>query len=255
MTPPPASAPGLAGCRVVVTRERRGELGRLLEERGAEVVHVALIEVVDLEGDAARPLSDALASAFDWVVVTSAAGAERVGGAVRDRPEVRTAAVGTATARRLAELSGRPVDLVPVRQRGVALVDALVERCPTPQVIVVAQADRADGAVVDGLRRSGHDVRAVTAYRTLGRRPTPSELDAIGGCDAVVFASGSAAVAWCEALGVDALRASPPLAVAIGPTTEAVAASRGLKITATAADHSLAGVVDALEEAWRDRTP
>ena len=37
----------LAGCRVLVTRERLGELGRLLGERGADVVHVPLIAVTE----------------------------------------------------------------------------------------------------------------------------------------------------------------------------------------------------------------
>ena len=37
----------LAGCRVIVTREHPGELASLLEARGAKVVHVPLIQVVE----------------------------------------------------------------------------------------------------------------------------------------------------------------------------------------------------------------
>ncbi len=44
----------------------------------------------------------------DWVIVTSAAGAERVAADVATRPGVRLAAVGTATAQRLARIVRSP---------------------------------------------------------------------------------------------------------------------------------------------------
>ncbi|WP_206537619.1 uroporphyrinogen-III synthase, partial [Ilumatobacter nonamiensis] len=105
---------------MVVTREQRGELGRLLDEAGASVVHVPLIEVLDADP---ADLEAGWASGPDWVVVTSAAGADRVGAEAARRPGVRLAAVGTATAGRLGDLSGRPVDLVPARQLAEILVE------------------------------------------------------------------------------------------------------------------------------------
>jgi len=61
--------------------------------------------------------------------------------------------------------------------------------------------------------------------------------------DAVLFASGSAARAWAAVFG----DAAPPVSVAIGPNTAAAAAAAGLKISLVAADHSLSGMVAALE--------
>ena len=60
-----------AGCRVVVTRERPGELAALLEARGATVVHVPLIEVLD-PADGGIDLQRALERLddVDWLVVT-----------------------------------------------------------------------------------------------------------------------------------------------------------------------------------------
>ena len=74
----------LAGCRVIVTRERPGELATMLTRRGAAVDHVPLIAVEE-PSDGGAGLSDALSrlADVDWLVVTSPAGAERVGAGAR----------------------------------------------------------------------------------------------------------------------------------------------------------------------------
>lgn len=237
----------LLGCTVVVTRERRGELGRLLDEAGARVVHVPLIEVVDGDLDG---LGTAWSTSPDWLIVTSPAGAERAVPGVLAHPATKLAAVGTATAGRIEELIGRSVDLVPERQLAGALVDRFVERNREPSRVLVAQADRAAPTLADGLRAAGHDVTVVTVYRTLTRALEPADLWRLAGADAVIFASGSAARAWTASLGDRALDALPSLAVAIGPTTAAEAVDAGLRVTHTAGDHSLVGVVDELIRAW-----
>lgn len=232
----------LAGCRVLVTRERPGELAALLESRGATVVHVPLIEVLEPDdgGAALRRALEQLDD-IDWLVVTSAAGAERVAAAAAASPTVRLAAVGTATARVLQNGSGRAVDLVPSVQRAASLADELVQLAgPAPQRILVAQADRAGSEMVDHLTAAGHHVTAVVAYRTRLVTPNPA---AIAGADALLLASGSAAQAWFDTLGTSV----PPIVVAIGPTTAAVAAKLGLKVAGTATDHSLDGLVTELE--------
>jgi len=246
-----AAGDELDGCTVVVTRERRGELGRQLEERGAQVVHVPLIEVVD-----ASPADRAaLAGAFrdvDWAVVTSPAGAERIVESASAHPRVRLAAVGTATAQTLTD-AGCRVDLVPDRQIGAALADAFCRANPEPVSVLVAQADRAGGDLAERLAAEGHEVKAVTAYHTVTRQPSAADLQAIGRADAVSFASGSAAQGWAEALGADAATTLPSIVAVIGPSTAAATWENGLKVTDIAADHSIAGLVEAVVLAWRHR--
>lgn len=227
---------------MLVTRERPGDLAAKLVERGATVIHVPLISVVEA-GDGGRVLRDALSrlADYDWLVVTSPAGSERVGAAARLAPGVRLAAVGTATARVLERESGRAVDLVPSVQRADGLVSAFTATVTVPQRVLIAQADRAPSTLTDGLRRAGHEVTAVTAYRTM---PVEPDRSAVGEADAVLFASGSAVESWCHAFGT----AAPPLVVAIGPTTAAAADRFGLKVSAVAADHSLDGLVAELEQ-------
>ncbi len=234
----------LDGCRVLVTRERPGELAAKLAERGALVIHVPLITVVD-PADEGRALRESLSrlEQYDWLIVTSPAGAERVGAAARFVPSVRLAAVGTATARVLRHESGRPVDLVPDIQRADGLVAAFVAESLPPQRVLIAHADIAKSTLADGLRDAGHDVTAVTAYRTVPQEHDPG---VASDADAVLFASGSAVESWCRAFGPT----SPPIAIAIGPSTAAVADRFGLKIVAVSADHSLDGLVDELERQW-----
>lgn len=239
--PDPTVGP-LAGRRIVTTRDRRGRLDELLEAAGALVVHVPLIEIADAPGSRLEDALGRLAS-YDWLVVTSRHGAGRVGRAACAQPGVRLAAVGTATASELAELAGRHVDIVPDRQTAADLVAAMPEGRGARAL--VAQADRADPALADGLAARGYVVDTVVAYRTALRRPSAHERTAALDADAVAFASGSAATAWADAFGTEL----PPVAVAIGPTTAAVARHVGLQITHVAADHHLDGLVAAIAAA------
>jgi len=221
-----------------VTRERPGELGRLLAERGADVVHVPLIAAADApDGGAELAMCLDRVEIFDWVVVTSPMGAERVGEALGKRGDVSLAAVGTATAQRLAELAGRPVDLVPATQLAAALAVEFNDMATSPQHVLIAQADRAADTMSDALREGGHDVTVVTAYSTVLVEPDTA---AVARADVLVLASGSAAVSWVEALGT----ARPPIVAAIGPSTAAKANDLGLEVDGVAADHSLVGLVD-----------
>lgn len=234
----------LAGRRVLVTREHLGELAVLLADLGADVVHLPLIAVHDPDDDGAA-LRDELAdlARYDWLIVTSPAGAERVAAAVRDQPNVRLAAVGTATAATLRSLGGRDVDLVPDVQHAEALADLFNDAAPPLQRVLIAQADRAAPTLAVRLAEAGHHVDTVIAYRTVTQHPGagPSG-DAVESADAVLFASGSAVESWFDALGTR----TPPVVVAIGPSTAVTAERLGLKVTGVAADHSLEGLVTEL---------
>lgn len=237
----------LAGCRVIVTRERPGELAAMLTRRGAVVDHVPLIAVED-PSDGGVELRHALSELadVDWLVVTSPAGAERAGGAARSAGHVRLAAVGTATAAALRRTAGRDVDLVPTVQRAEGLVEAFASLQLPPQRILIAQADIAAPTLADGLARTGHHVTTVVAYRTVTVEPDADAFRRAAEADAVCFASGSAAEGWWRAFGATA----PPLVVVIGPSTAETAERFGLKVAGVAADHSVEGLVVELERQW-----
>src|SRR5262245_25611095 len=151
----------LAGRTVVVTRPTVGTLGPRLADRGAAVEHVPLIAIgPPSDGGVALDAALAALGSFDWLVVTSSNGAERVAAAARAHPHVRLGAVGAATASILAARADRPVDLVPTEANSDGLLAAFP---PQPSRVLLAQADRAGERLASGLRASGHDVVAVEA--------------------------------------------------------------------------------------------
>lgn len=234
----------LAGRRVVVTRaaEQADDLAVLLREQGAEPVIVPLIEIVD-PADHGVALADALARLddYDWLFVTSPNGATRVAAALADRRSASTnaplqiAAVGTATAAAL----GCTPDLVAATQSA----DGLLAVFPYGSGrVLVAQAEGARPTLVDGLRERGWLVDPVIAYRTRLVRPDRGDMLRALAADALLFASGSAVVAWHEVFG----SSTPPFVVAIGPSTAVAADKIGLKIDVIATDYSLSGMVACL---------
>jgi len=239
----------LAGRRIVLTRPAPGPLGDRLRELGADVTQVPLIAIDDA-GDGGAALAEVLARLddFDWLVVTSANGAQRVGAAARRSP-VALAAVGSATATTLAELAGRPVDLVPAVQRTAGLLDEFPRR---RSAVLVAHGNLAGTDLVDGLRSLGCEVTAVEAYATVLRRPSANELDTLRRADVVVLASGSAATAWVEAerdaSGSRGFSAVQAAVVTIGPQTADVARRLGVPVAAVSATPDPGDVIAAIAE-------
>jgi len=232
----------LAGRRVVVTRssEQAGSLAERLIARGATPVVVPLVRIESIETEASRLARLDLASA-SWVVVTSPNGAQALAGARGPAPDAgpRTAAVGSTTAAAL-EGAGWPVDLVPTRQSGADLVAAM----PAGDgAVVLVQAADAKPTVADGLAAKGWSVDVVRAYRTVPVEPAHEVRAEALAADALLLASGSAARSWAAAFGTDV----PSLVVAIGPQTAEAARSVGVRVDAVAEDHSLDGLVAALE--------
>lgn len=232
----------LVGRRVVVTRaaEQADALADLLRSRGAVPVVAPLVSVAPVESGVAE-LAAVVPSDHDWLVVTSPNGARAWGSVHRTWPR-RIAAVGTSTADALRGL-GADVHLVPEVQRAEGLVSAFDEAPPQGGSVLLVQAADAEPTAAAGLRALGWRVRAIAPYRTVPALPTAGEQLAALSADAVLFASGSAARAWVQVFGTS----GPPIVVAMGPSTAVAAEAVGLKVSLVAADHSLSGMVDALE--------
>jgi uroporphyrinogen-III synthase len=234
------SAPGdafgpLRGVTVLVTRslEQAAPLAELLEARGATVVVMPLIRIVDHDVD--DQLRDTLAglTPADWVVIASPNAANRVAPMVHGCA-ARIATVGAATAALLAR-----VDLRATRQSAEGLVEVFPSGAGR---VVVIQASGGAPTLTDGLAGLGWTVQRIDTHHAAPVVPTArDQLQAIR-ADVVLFTSGSQARAWVEVFGT----AAPAVVVAIGPQTAAESEAAGLKVSVVAADHSLAGSVEAL---------
>ena len=214
--------------RVVVTRppSQAGELCARLRREGHEALLCPLIEI---ERASSEPIDT---SPYDWVVVTSANGADELAGR-RVGSLANVAAIGPGTAAALAR-HGIAAALVP----RVSTQEGLVAELPRPPGrVLFAAAEEARRYLVDEL---GADF--VPLYRTRRLRPEP-----FPEADLVVLASASAAEAFA-ALAVDLP------AVSIGPQTTRAARVGGVKIVAEAASHDLEGLVAAVNDACSSRS-
>ncbi|MGH9017609.1 MAG: uroporphyrinogen-III C-methyltransferase [Acidimicrobiales bacterium] len=276
--PRPATTSPLTGVSVVVTRPRRqaAELVALLEAAGARVVALPVIAVdapAD-DGPLAAAAAAAAAAHYDWVVFTSTNAVARLLdriGDLRDLAGVRIAAVGPATAAALAA-RGLVADLVPEQATAAALVAALPSPLPSdPSPSVAPSGERpttnrgnvagsapSGGRVLfpraagsldvigPGLRAKGWAVDEVEAYRTVPAGPpdgvTAAAVARALAADVVTFSSPSTVTAFLLLSDGKV----PRVVACIGPVTADAAAAAGLSVDIVAADHSAAGLVDAL---------
>jgi uroporphyrinogen-III synthase len=239
----------LAGRRVVVTRPRAQAAGLAdkLAAAGAQPILFPTIEIA-LAEDAA-PLQAALRrlDEYDWLVFTSANGVAavraRLGGALP--AALRVAAVGPATARALEKI-GAAAAFIPDEYIGDSLATGL--EVVAGQRVLLPQGELTDGSLARSLRLRGAIVDEVVAYRTLPAAPDPDGLAELRrGVDALTFTSGSAARNFVTLVGLDAAAPRATVAV-IGPATAAAAREAGLVVAVVAEEHTLEGLVGALQD-------
>jgi uroporphyrinogen III methyltransferase / synthase len=251
----------LFGRRVLVTRSRdqAGELVELLEAQGAEAVEAPLINVVPPEDYTALDQACARAGSFDWIVFTSANGANAFMDRLLMGPSdaralagTKLCAVGPGTASRLTRF-GLKVDLIPDDHRAEGVVAALKSTGPlSRRKVLFPKADIARDVLPEQLRAAGAEVTEVVAYRTV-----TAESDAHlgiyrqlldGRIDVVTFSSASAVRAFITIYGaeqaVDLL--SHTIVATIGPVTNDAAHRYGINPQITASLSTVPALVDAI---------
>jgi uroporphyrinogen III methyltransferase / synthase len=258
-----AARPPLAGLTVLVPRARdqAGDFSALLRARGAEPLEVPTIEIraVASTAELDRAVEDLAAGRFAWVVLTSVNGVA----AVRARVEAlghgpgavataKVAAVGPATEAALREWGVVP-DLVPEAATTASLGRAFPARtagAPAAATVLLARADLANPELGVLLRDKGWATTEVVAYHTVPvgtLDPAARRRLDHGGVDWVAFTASSTVEGFLRGYG-----GPPPPGVrvaAIGPVTADTARSAGIQVATTAADHTIPGLVAAIEHA------
>jgi uroporphyrinogen III methyltransferase/synthase len=250
----------LFGRRIVVTRTRdqAGELSRQLLDQGADVMEIATIKVAP--PDEKEPLVDALQGigSYDWVVFTSPNGAQaffdyffKAFEDVRALGNLRFAAVGPATAAKLAELRLR-VDAMPDQYLAKKVADAIERHESIENLrILLARAQVANPELPKMLEDRGAIVDDVAFYKTVPETDDPGGTAAAllsEGADWITFTSSSTVENFHSRFDLPMLlKKFPALRTAsIGPETSKALAALGLTPSIEARQHTIPGLVQAV---------
>ena len=251
----------LAGKVVIVTRaeHQAAAFEALLQAEGATVYRYPCLAIAPPNNLA--PLDDALQAAlagrFDWLALTSSNAVDAVAqrlAALGAHPgalaALRVAAVGPSTARAAEEALGVAVEMIPdTGFTALEMVAAFPDISGARVLMPMSALD--NNEMIRALAHRGAQVAGVTAYQP-GMSRSGVDLPpllASGGVDAITLTSGSTAnnlVRRLQSEGGDITLLRHVCLACIGPSTAQVVASLGLVANVTAAEHTLAGLTQAL---------
>jgi uroporphyrinogen III methyltransferase/synthase len=249
----------LLGKTVVVTRARAqaSDLVDRLSDLGAECFECPTIKVVPPEDwsplDAAM---DNLAD-YDWLVFTSVNGVsyffERLfqrGKDVRALGDVRTAAIGPATAKRLGDF-GLTSDIVPETYQAESVIEAFAKEAMEGKRVLLPRAKEARPILPVELNKMGAVVDAIATYETeQGSENVDTLIKRLeeGSIDIVTFTSSSTVKNFKALLPSDKFESliQGVIVASIGPITTDTAKELGFKVDITAKDFTIPGLCDAI---------
>jgi uroporphyrinogen-III synthase len=259
---------GLQGKTVVVTRapHQADALALLLAEAGATPAFYPCVDIAPPDDPA--PLNAALraasAGAFNWLALTSAntvwAIARRLaelGLPLTILRRMRLAAVGPATAAAAQSTLGLEAEAIPNEFSSAALAGVIVS--PAEARVLLPVSSLAETKLADALRAQGAAVTCAVAYKTVigsGGVDLPALLRH-GDIDAITLTSSSAATNLSQRVlneGGDEPSLRPVPVGCIGERTAESARAQGLRVVAVPGEHTLAGLVAALEEYFARET-
>jgi hydroxymethylbilane synthase len=244
----------LEGLRIMVTRAQ-GQAAALADALTALGAEAVTCPVIAIEPIAVDPASLQNLSRYDWLVLTSANGVDRMRELLRDAghdfpAHIKVAAIGPETAAHATEAGMRPA-LVPPRFIAEELADALAAATAPGARILLARAAGARDVLPEQLRARGAHVDVLETYRAVPPEGVGPRLAAcLPGIDMITFTSSSTVRHFVDAMPgplSDQVRIA-----CIGPITAQTARDLGLRVDIIAQEYTTRGLVDAIV---RSRTP
>jgi len=234
----------LVGVRVLVPRprERAEPLCFLLEDEGAEVLALPLLELEPPTDP--RPLRAAaeLLRRFAWIAfaseraVSALVDAARAAGTLDALRTRKLAAVGPGTAAALVA-NGLEATLVATTSTGEGLSEALLAQVHPGDAVLLPAAEQGRRVLEEALAAAGIAVERVAAYRSSPAGAAPRGWAEVVAHPprCVLFGSPRTVEAFLSLPGAGAL-VRTVRAVAVGPTTAAALRARGWEPAAIAAE-------------------
>ncbi len=236
----------------------------MLEARGARVLSLPAIELVEPSSTTALDEAIRTLRQYDGLVFTSRNAVEfflkRTRAVDPDAPAViagkRIYAVGEKTESALRE-AGMPASAVPRNFSANDLTALLTRDGVWGKRFLFPRSDIARDVIPRHIRSHGGTVDEVVAYEN--RRPPETDVEPVrralraGKVDAATFFSPSALLNTVDLVGLEALSRTP-IAV-IGPTTRDAARDCGLRVRIVPSAATAEGLVEALEIEFARKKP
>ncbi len=238
----------LLGKSLVITRssEQSESLFSELTNLGAQVISLPLIAIAD-PIDGGKELLEKVKdlNTYNWVVVTSPNGANRLIETVEeleDFQKLKIGVIGKATAE-VFEKFGITVDLIPERTFSEGFVERFPPSSEEESRVLLVQAEKARSTIYEGLTKLGWQIDKVVAYRNIDAEIGKKSLLEVKSADAIVFTASSAVNRYYEIIGVP----EPLNAICIGPITGETARNLGWKVF-EAREQSVKDLVEAVKQ-------
>ena len=253
----------LFGKSIVVTRDERGnaEFAAKIVEKGGRAVEFVTIKIVPLTRKNRFVKTLTRLSQYEWIVFTSANGVtlffdcvQKLGKDVRVLAGAQVAAIGAETANRLRSF-GIHADFVPDIFTSEQLGKELI-RCANvkDKRVLLLRSELASERLTELLEKAGAEVDDVALYRVATKKGKSQWLAEKIGADAmdwVTFASPSSVRGFFEQIEPDLVNSSKIRVASIGPVTSQQLRDFGVKVDVEAAEHTLDGLLAAIEEMYQ----
>ena len=253
----------LFGKRILVTRaeHQARELSRLLLDYGATPVEMPVIKISP--PSTWEELDQAILNlkSYHWIIFTSvnavAVFRERLHVLALDARQfagIRIGSIGPATARALGEI-GLHADYLPEVYTSQGFVAGLDRQDITGRRVFLPRADIAGNELIDGLTGLGARVHQVIAYNTLVNTEAVSQgkqMLLAGEIDVITFTSASTVNNLLDVMEKKWNVIKHARTACIGPNTAAALTKKGLKVDIVASEHTIPGLVEALEHYFQE---
>lgn len=238
----------LKGKTIVITRARdqAGQITQMIECLGASVIHCPTIEIIEPESWAALDAAIHKIETYDWIIFTSANGAEfffqRLAAlgkdAVSSVSSLTVCAIGPATAKAI-EKAGIRAAVIATDSKAEGALKAIIEHCGGKEKVrglrlLIPRARIAREVLPLELTKLGAEVDAVETYQTIKPdidRKSFARLFAQKKIDAITFTSPSTVNNFAATFETSDLSIllEGVLIACIGPVTAQAAARFKLK--------------------------
>jgi len=250
----------LFGKNIVVTRDAVGnaDFAAKVISRCGNPLKFATIKIKPLTETNEFLRTLATITEYDWIIFTSGNGVtiffealQNLGKDARVFGSAKIAAIGNGTAAKLSEF-GIKADFVPGVFTGKELGKQLIAYTNLrSKRVLLLRSKIASNELVELLDKGGAEVQDVAVYTAVEEKSQCAwlieEIDN-GRIDWLTFASPSSVNGFFEQIRSDLVNSGKVKIASIGPVTSECLETLGLRVDITAEDHTLDGLLDAIEK-------